>query len=306
MKNLHIKPQISIIIVSYNCWDYLKDCLKSLALINVPYEAIVVDNASGDETVLNLKQQFPEVKTIVNDYNAGFSRANNQGFTIASGEVVLFLNPDAQLLNDHLLKAFGYLKQNPRTIIGAALLNSDGTDQDSVFEVSGVKQIFMEAVFLSYLLKKTTNEILAEDAFGLSGACLLMNASTYSELKGFDNNLFWMEDIDLCVRARSLAIQIKYFPEWQVLHHVGQSGKKNYKVSIANQLMSKLKYLKKHGNSYQFAGAAFLVQIHIFLRCVLFGTLSPLRKVYRLKFFAYWHTQSLFFSYIFTRQTQFL
>jgi GT2 family glycosyltransferase len=90
VKNLHIKPQISIIIVSYNCWDYLKDCLKSLALINVPYEAIVVDNASGDETVLNLKQQFPEVKTIVNDYNAGFSRANNQGFTIASGEVVLF------------------------------------------------------------------------------------------------------------------------------------------------------------------------------------------------------------------------
>ena len=303
MKNLSIKPSISIIIVSYNCWDYLADCLKSLSFISLPYEVIVIDNHSSDGTILNLRQQFPEVKTIVNDYNAGFSRANNQGFALATGEFVLILNPDAKLLKADILLAIDYLKQNPRCILGAELLNSDDSEQDSVFEVSGVKSIAMEALFLSYFIKKSKTEILSQNAFGLSGACLLMYANCYAELNGFDNDLFWMEDIDLCVRGRKAGMQIVYFSNWKVMHHVGQSGKKNYKSAIANQLISKLKYLKKHKPLIHFVFASLFVQLHIIFRLVLFALLSPFQRKNRLKYFAYWHTQTVFFNYIFTGKT---
>lgn len=304
MKNLNVKPTVSIIIVSYNCWDFLADCLKSLALIDLPYEVIVVDNHSVDGTILKVRQQFPDVKTIVNDYNAGFSRANNQGFVLASGEFVLIFNPDAKLLNTDILLAIDYLKLNPRSIIGAELLNSDGSEQASVFEVSGIKSIAMEAFFLSYFVQKSKKDILGQNAFGLSGACLMMSSKCYAELNGFDSNLFWMEDIDLCVRGRKAGMQIVYFPNWKVMHYVGQSGKKNYKVAIANQLMSKLKYLKKHQNKIHVILAAIFVQIHILLRLILFGILSPFQKRYRIKFFAYRHTQTVFFNYIFTGKTQ--
>ena len=303
MKNLLIRPQISIIIVSYNCWDYLDACLKSLSLIDEPHEVIVVDNNSGDDTDKNMRTIYPQHLFLANNYNAGFSLANNQGFVKATGKYVLFLNPDAALTDKNYRKAIVHLEKNSNDIVGPKLLNTDGSDQDSVFEVSNVKSIFMEAFFLSYFIKKSLTEILSQKNIGLSGACLLMNAELYKKLAGFNNNLFWMEDIDLCRRAVANGGNLLYLPEWQVLHHVGQSGKKNYNVAIANQLISKLKYMRMYASWSLNLLASLGIALHILFRMLVFGVLSPFKAVYRSKFFAYCHTQTVFFKYIFTGKT---
>ena len=112
---------LSIIIVNFNVKPLLSRCLESIfqEAQGLSYEVIVVDNASDDSSVEYLKDLvskrkelhpvkssafgrgaaeplFNRVKVIFNDKNLGFAKANNQGFKIAQGEFILFLNPDTE------------------------------------------------------------------------------------------------------------------------------------------------------------------------------------------------------------------
>src|SRR5512139_1555260 len=90
---------ISILIVSWNTRDLLRDCLRSIQQTN-PQElcqTIVVDNASSDGSAEMVAQDFPWVELLRNDANLGFGRANNQASAQARGEALLLLNPDTIL-----------------------------------------------------------------------------------------------------------------------------------------------------------------------------------------------------------------
>src|SRR3990167_665242 len=88
--------KVSIVIVSWNAMDFLKNCLKSIYRTSqkIRFEVIVVDNNSKDKTASMLHDYFPQVKLIQNKDNAGFNRANNQGIKVAKGEYIFLLNPD--------------------------------------------------------------------------------------------------------------------------------------------------------------------------------------------------------------------
>ena len=91
-----LSNRASVIIVTYNHEDYIKDCLSSV-LINDPFEVIVVDNCSIDKTVEIIKEKFPEVKLIKNQKNLGYSGGNNLGVKHAKGKYVVILNPDTRV-----------------------------------------------------------------------------------------------------------------------------------------------------------------------------------------------------------------
>src|SRR3990167_475249 len=105
---------ISIIIVSYNTRELLLSSLKSqkAAAKNLKVEIFVVDNASSDKTANALKKNYPEVKLIENQKNLGFSKANNQVITRATGKYVLILNPDTKVMPDTLEKMVKFMDQN--------------------------------------------------------------------------------------------------------------------------------------------------------------------------------------------------
>src|SRR5258708_37532853 len=87
--------EISLIIVNYNTIDLLRDCLTSLMQTEGrACEIIVVDNASADGSAGMVGKDFPGVVLIRNQQNAGFSKANNQGFRQAKGKYLLLLNSD--------------------------------------------------------------------------------------------------------------------------------------------------------------------------------------------------------------------
>lgn len=102
---------ISIVYVNYKTARLILDSIKSVKekTEDVDYEIIVVDNASGDGSLELIQKQYPEVICVQADENMGFGRANNLGMTYASGDCILFLNPDTILRNDAIDKLYAYL-----------------------------------------------------------------------------------------------------------------------------------------------------------------------------------------------------
>src|SRR5437016_4719904 len=87
---------VTVIIVTYNSAASIHDCLNSVAAQKgLRLETILIDNASGDDTVAQIRE-FPNVRLIVNQENIGFGLANNQAFKTSQGRFIYLLNPDAQ------------------------------------------------------------------------------------------------------------------------------------------------------------------------------------------------------------------
>src|SRR5574344_1642951 len=101
--------KLSAIIVSYNVKFYLEQCIRALlrAASNMEMEVLVVDNASTDDTATYLKDCFPKdwgskIKFFENKINLGFGKANNQALKEASGEYILYINPDTLVSEESL------------------------------------------------------------------------------------------------------------------------------------------------------------------------------------------------------------
>ncbi|KAK6020721.1 hypothetical protein OSTOST_13622, partial [Ostertagia ostertagi] len=120
---------VSVIIVNYNVRYFLEVCLDSVlrAAEGLAVEVIVVDNNSGDDSMEMVRTKFPAVIRIANTDNKGFSKANNQGVAIASGEYILFLNPDTVMPEDFFHKTVTYMDANPQAgSVGPRLIDGKG------------------------------------------------------------------------------------------------------------------------------------------------------------------------------------
>ncbi len=297
----NIKPVISIIIVSYNVKDYLCKCIDSLLVqTNSVTEIIVVDNGSTDGSCEAIKSNYPSVKLIRNTVNTGFSAANNLGIAVASGDIILLLNPDTQLLDISCLFSLNqYFNSLEFTgILAPKLINSDGTNQVSYWHFPRVTDILFE---LFYLHRKSYKDesITPFEIEGASGAALCFRKHLIEEIGGMDEALFWMEDIDFCYRAHKAGKKIIYHPAIKILHHGGKSSVNKYNITIPNQVMSKVKFFKKHGSVSAFYFASFLTFFFIITRLLAFTALTlTLNGVCRQKANAYAIALKVYFGYI--------
>ena len=129
---------LSVIIINWNVRHLLQKCLASIQqyLTGIQYEIIVVDNASHDDSqglLQNWLKQNNNSHVILNSHNLGFAKANNQALKIAQGEFVLFLNPDTELIDNSLIQAIEFMRQNSRIgILGGQILGRDNKVQSSV------------------------------------------------------------------------------------------------------------------------------------------------------------------------------
>lgn len=297
--------QLSVIIVNYNVKQLLLDCVSSLKGNVSGIEVIVVDNCSTDGSVVAVKEAFPDVNLIVNTENKGFSAANNQGLSIARGEWLLLLNPDTKLTPGALNLYHSFAEQEGRSgIYGAKLLNEDGSLQKSAWKLNILGQIIADCFFLGGILSPNTYpdekfDTVFEAGF-LSGAALLFHRSLYEKLGGLDPDLFWMEDVDLCYRNHRQGGKNIFYPGAGIYHFSGQSARRNFKISISNQLISKLKFFKKHSQKAAFILGAVFIFKHIILRLILFFPLGLMNGVFYRKWIAYAYTLPKLFSYLFT------
>ena len=239
--------------------------------------------------------RFQNIIFIQSGSNLGFSKANNLGFKACSGDYIMLLNPDAKLINADISKAMDYLALNPDLVLGPRILNPDGSLQESVLNSPGIGSILVEALFLSYFIKPDPDKL----NMALLGACLFMHRNIYEKLNGLDENLFWMEDVDFCYRAKTTGYKIEYFDKWEIVHESGQSVKKNLKVAIANQLISKIKFIRKHRSVLEYVLSIFFIQFHILTRIFIFFLFGPFKSAFIQKFLAYCYSQKMLLKYIF-------
>jgi hypothetical protein len=230
---------ISICMVSLDCWDVFKDCMESLRE-NRPsfsYEIIVVDNSSSDGTPENIKKYFPDVRLIRNDRNVGFTVAINQAIKISSGRYILLLNTDTILNRDTLFKLYQFMEENPQVgIVGPKVLNPDGTFQPqckrgmptplaSLFYISKLDRLWPQSPIVGQYLLVNLPENESHQVASVSGCCLMARREVWQAIGPFDENIFGFgEDIDWCVRARNAGWQVWYYPGSSIIHLKGHGG----------------------------------------------------------------------------------
>jgi len=234
--------ELSIIIVSYNTKDILKDCLSSIyeTTKDINFEVIIVDNASIDGTenaISNLNLQDKNLIYVQNKVNLGFSKANNIGIKKSKGRYVLFLNPDTKLHKETLKTMLSFMELNLRC--GAStckVLLPDGKIDDSCHRgfptpwnsfthFSGLAKIFPKSkMFNGYNLGNLdlskTHEIDA-----IAGSFMLVRRTAGEEVKWWDEDYFFYgEDLDFCFMLKQKGWSIFYNPEATITHLKGVSG----------------------------------------------------------------------------------
>lgn len=290
-------PLLSIIILSYNTADITSNCLRSIltdkGLLETPYEIIVVDNASTDDSVSQISK-FKNVKLIKNKSNLGFAKANNQGIKIARGNYLLFLNSDTIILHSAISQALDWLSSNPSaSACTAQLLNPDKSIQMSGGFFPNIGNVFTWSFGLDDLplvnflvppLHPHTPNFYTHDSFFLhdhfqdwiTGAFMLVRRQIVNTTHGFDNSYFlYGEELEWCYRIKSSYPnqEIWYLVGPQIIHLGGASS--TDKSSIINHEMAGIQaFFKKHRPSWQYPIVSLLLKTNVILRSTIYRLFS--------------------------------
>jgi N-acetylglucosaminyl-diphospho-decaprenol L-rhamnosyltransferase len=232
---------IGIVIVSYNTRDLLRRCLESVfSSLDVSVNVCVVDNASMDGSVKMVEEDFPQVALIMNDKNAGYPAANNQGlrrvgFTDSHFEgapdYALLLNPDTEMEPDVLKKVVDYANDHGDIgVLGPKLVRLDGsldlacrrsfpTPEVSFYRLMGLAKLFPKhRRFGRYNLTYLDENAIAE-VDSVVGAFMLVRKQAIEQVGLLDESFFmYGEDLDWAYRIKALGYKVIYYPEVTVLH----------------------------------------------------------------------------------------
>ena len=226
--------KLSVIVVNWNTEELLGRCLASLFSqdLPVPFEVIVVDNASTDGSADMVRRRFPQAEVMASPENLGFARANNLALERAGGEYVLLLNPDAIIPDNRTLAAWlRFMDGRPEAAAsGCRLVFPDGSHQvgDAGFRPTP-KSVASYALFLSRLFPslKTiyVNRGGLKDPLEVDWVCgagLLVRRSIIQEVGKMDENIFmYAEDVEWGCRMRDFGHKLYYLPDLSIIHLQG-------------------------------------------------------------------------------------
>ncbi len=227
--------QVSVIIVNYNTGKYLLECLESLekstsGFKNPNCEVILIDNASTDGSILEIGKYKANknVRIIGNSENLGFAKAVNQGIKAADGEYIFLVNPDCRMKNNVLEKLLDFAKGDISIgAVGPKLLNSDGSVQTSVVPFPTLSRAISEFWFNNKVFSKhslKTNKPKNVEALVMAAFLITPHAL---KTVGMLNEKYFMyfEDLDYCRKLHKANLKVVYYPEAEVVHHHGVSGR---------------------------------------------------------------------------------
>jgi len=256
--------KLSIIILSYNTKELTLSCIKSIfqeyekELKNSLFEIILVDNASKDDSVraiINYQLSITNkssLKIIQNKENSGFSKGCNIGAKNARGEFILFLNSDTEVKDKGILKMVEFLEQNKHiAILGGRLKNADGSLQVSAGKFYSIFNLFLMLVGAERLgfLRSSPERISKVD--WVSGACLMVKRETFEKIGRFEEKLFmYMEDQELCFRAKKTGYLTYYYPFLSLLHK--ERGSSNRTFAIIHIYEGILYFYSKYKPKWQY------------------------------------------------------
>lgn len=280
---------LSIIIVNYNVKYFLEQCLHSVYKAGkaIAMEVIVVDNCSTDGSEAYIKNRFPATRYYFNNINTGFARACNLGLAKASGEYILFLNPDTIVAEDCFVKCIDYFQKNQCTgALGVHMIDGAGqylkeskrgfpNAATSFFKLTGLSSLFpRSSLFARYYLGHK-DEYTTAEADVLSGAFLFTSKAVLQKTGGFDEAFFmYGEDIDLSFRIQQAGFKNIYYPEVTIVHFKGESTRKQSLKYITVFYKAMNIFVKKHYSNTRALLFTLLIQAAILCRALLTGAFT--------------------------------
>lgn len=226
---------VSIIIVNYNTRQLILQCLRSVyeKTIGLSFEIIVVDNASTDDSVDCIKNEFPQVKLIESTENLGFGRANNLGYEYSSGDYIFLLNSDTLLLNNAIELLWQFLNKHLEVaIVGGQLYEKDGKTATHSFSYL-FPSLLMEFDILfrgaiTRRIEKKRNKYIERHGFDrvayITGADMMLRRKDIQQLGLFDPRFFlYFEETELSYRFKKNGRISVFFPEAKIIHIAGGS-----------------------------------------------------------------------------------
>jgi GT2 family glycosyltransferase len=243
-------PSISVIVPVFNQWTFTVRCLNSVrehSDPDIPYEIIVADDSSTDETPGMLKQ-IAGIKIIRQAKNVGFLRNCNNAARSARGTYIIFVNNDTLVTRGWMRSLFDTAERDKAVgLVGAKLLYPDGKLQ----EAGGIvfRDLNVSAKRFGWQRDPEGYEFnYVKEVDYCSGACILVRKDIFNRLNGFDEQFApaYYEDTDLAFSVRNLGYKVVYQPDAEVIHFESKSHSNEASEEKQNLMNAhKLKFHKK-------------------------------------------------------------
>lgn len=230
---------VSVIVVSHQCREALRACLRSMEAEqkNVDLEVIVVDNASTDGTAEMVRAEFSWVQLIANTRNVGFAQAANEAVEVAHGHQLLFLNPDTVVPLRAIAKVSAELARHPDVgMLGCKLVRPDGTFDhackrgfptiaSALYYFVGLSKIRPRSARFAQYTAGAIDEDEAGAVDAINGAFMLVRREAAAAVGPMDER-YWLyaEDLDWCHRFWERGWKVLYWPGTEVIHWKGGSS----------------------------------------------------------------------------------
>ena len=259
---------VSIVIVSFNTREVLRECLESVEResAGLRVEVFVVDNHSSDGSPEMIEREFPQVRLFRSEVNLGFASANNVALEVVRGRYPVLLNSDAFLRAGALALAVQHMDENPAVgLAGARLVGRDDAWQPSArmfpslltdfFVMTGLAGKFPRSRVFGSFDRTWADPMVACECDWVPGAFSIIRAEALRKAGLFDPEFFlYSEEVDLCRRIQGAGYKIRYWPDIVVTHIGGESSRQVKSLEMSKvgaqlvlwRMRSTLLYYRKH------------------------------------------------------------
>ena len=221
------KKDIAVVILNWNGQQWLEKFLPSVIEKSSMANIYIADNASTDDSISLIENNFPTVKIIQNQLNEGYAKGYNDALKDLKEKYFVLLNSDIEVTNNWIEPIINLMEENPN-ISACQPKILDYNNKDS-FEYAGASGGYIDNLGYPFTRGRIFDEIEPDnnqyddvkEIFWASGACFFVRADYFNEVNGFDNDFFaHQEEIDLCWRLKIKGYQIMVDPH-SVVYHVG-------------------------------------------------------------------------------------
>ncbi len=277
--------EVSVIIVSWNTKEILRECLESVyrETNDIELEVILIDNASTDGSAEMVQQEFPQVVLICNSKNRGFAAANNQGIEVAKGRFVLLLNPDTVVLDRAIQKTIAFADEHPRAgAVGIRNTHANGDLQKNCFRYASVLNLLISTFGLHRLFSRSKffgrERMLWWDYADsrkvdvVAGCYMLVRKEVIDQIGGLDETYFmYGEEMDWCWRMQNAGWEVWFYCGATIIHYGGMSSAQNPAEMQCEAQRSLLYFIQKRQGKLGRAVCRGLLMLSGAFRLVYWG-----------------------------------
>ncbi len=243
--------KLSFIVIEYHSLPEIRTSCASIRNsipFELEYEIIISSNSTYPmEEQKCIQTSSQGEKWVFNARNGGFAYAMNEGLKVATGDILIVMNPDVKIKSG-LLGMINYLVSDASIgLIAPRIVSSKGVVQDSyrdfITPIRFIKRHF--ARLLHGEDKHDTDRVLRVD--WVIGAFMAMTRNSYKAVDGFDDGYFlYCEDMDLCKRMHQCGYSVVYYPDATIEYEGTRSARHSWKYARIF-LKSLFRYWKKFG-----------------------------------------------------------